>query len=337
MINNSTFSLFQRQENQSLSILSPTITDNKKSLEELDKAADLFFDQVKPQKINVITNLKDLLETNFIVAENHNEISPKNFLIRNMPLLKKVGFTTLFVENLFYDDQKEFDNYCLNPNCNQLGEEASHRLKKMDNYMTCGNKNFKVQDRSLDHNYSAVVNAAKRAGIRIVGIESKSMAKFQSDTMVEEDFSYTSIKQLIKQVNFLASHIIRKEIRDFLPNNKWILLTGGGHTRAICDEILGLSELFGVPSIHLADLDLDNKEEAALKQKTQFNFTTDIGELDTSASFLNSSSIKTITYDVYIASNPLEDTPLISSTLNADEENNVVSTQENEYVSKPKI
>src|SRR5258708_599155 len=47
-----------------------------------------------------ITQISDLLNSNFIVGEAHSHVSPKKFLIENMKNLKKSGFKTLFMEHL---------------------------------------------------------------------------------------------------------------------------------------------------------------------------------------------------------------------------------------------
>src|SRR5262249_54560501 len=82
--------------------------------DEFEKKLDDYYKNVALQEIPPISpsnNLDQLLETDFILGECHSQPSPKNFLIKILPYLKKAGFTTIFIEHLYYDDQPYLDDY----------------------------------------------------------------------------------------------------------------------------------------------------------------------------------------------------------------------------------
>ena len=47
--------------------------------------------------------LAELLDGNFCLGEDHEEISPKRFLIENMSTFRERGFSVLFMEHLAAD------------------------------------------------------------------------------------------------------------------------------------------------------------------------------------------------------------------------------------------
>lgn len=272
-----------------------------------------FFDHIEPKKINPLSNLHDLLSSNFILGECHHGISPKNFLIQNMQLF--TGFT-IFVEGLYYDKhQKDLDDFCLNPE-SKLSPTLFLHLHNLNTANFPEYDGYCLSKRWLDNNYIKLIIAAKKAGIRIVGADiSKSHEKTLKDMSM---YPSTWTKNRLRFFNFLTTQIIHEEMKGNDSDGKWILLTGLFHAKTF-SSTPGISDILGTPTLYIEDID-----GLILKQETFFNVPLNEKQVYASHQFTSKSclgyppvdikslSTKNINIDIYMANNPFKNTPLLS-------------------------
>lgn len=87
----------------------------KEDADAFESKVDAFFAQEAQLKpTSPVKDIGDVLSDNFIVGETHDQTSTKKFLMDNMNALKESGYTTLFMEHLFYEHQQELDDYIFN-------------------------------------------------------------------------------------------------------------------------------------------------------------------------------------------------------------------------------
>jgi hypothetical protein len=190
--------------------------------------------------------LDNLLEGNFFVGEDHENVSPKRFLIENMKALKTAGFTTLFLEHLFYENQQELDTYCKGKSSAKIPTSTAADLSVQDERVNAG-KGHEAENQR--YNYTELVKAAKAAGIRVVAIDSRyEYLKFSGHTKGE----YGVIENRQRAMNHMAFEVIRQEMRA-RPKEKWIGLVGETHLRELIPGVRGVSELLNAKSVHVKD------------------------------------------------------------------------------------
>lgn len=104
---------------------------------------------------------KNTLPHGIYLGEIHHHQFPKKFLVENLEYFKQLGIKTLFFEFLFYDrHQKLLDTYCNSSN-EELPPELAAYLHFKDVASGCGFSG-----------YTNIVKAAKKAGIRVVALDS---------------------------------------------------------------------------------------------------------------------------------------------------------------------
>ncbi len=141
------------------------------------------------------------------IGEAHQQVVAKKFLCDNLKVMKSMGVTTLFLENISYDTmQRLLDEYFASSS-DTMPTLLKRRLIDM------GLLN------SLDtrYDYLALVQAAKAAGIRIVAL----------DTTVchtGKPYRLDPIPRLT-MLNYIAEKIIRHE----KGPGKYVALMGGDH------------------------------------------------------------------------------------------------------------
>jgi len=291
------------------------------SFEKFDAMANTFFNKLilKPQKISPVKCLEDLLKTNFIVGEFHYAVSPKNFLIRNMSLLKKSGFKTLFIEGLYYEHQKALDDFILNPSINQMDGALSQHLEALDSANFPCYERYDLTDRWKDNNYSALIKAAKRVGIRIVGIDTSITLQLAHKEMRSNPDGW--MHNRLKYMNFIASQIISEVTKHYFSEEKWCLLTGVLHAKTFDKKIFGLSHILDAPCVFVEETD-----GLTLNQKIQYNFIYQTSSVLTcpvpqkirekySGKCNLDLFLPNVNLEVYITNNPFKETPLISSLI----------------------
>lgn len=222
-------------------------SDFVKREEELKSASDDFIishpktftkitDEQRSQNTSAL--LQNILKHNegICIGEMHHDRSPKKLIIDNLEELKKQGLTTLYLEHLFYDSmQSRLDQY-FKSDSQTLNPILEAYLKNLDT-------GFRVRDNNYD--FLALVKAAKKAGIRVVGIDTtvSYYCGVSDKTGVEDD------QKRYLAMNSVATAIIERE-QKLNPGGKYIALMGSGHVATVNEvNVPGIAELLSVPSI----------------------------------------------------------------------------------------
>lgn len=142
---------------------------------------------------------KNATSLGIYLCEIHHHKFPKKFLAENLEYFKQLGVKTLFFEFLLYDrHQKLLDEYFNSPH-EELPTELAAYLHCKDLASDCGFSG-----------YTAIVKAAKKAGIRVVALDSypailSYLKSFQSKYLDgDEQFR-------IRSFNGFAAKIIENE------------------------------------------------------------------------------------------------------------------------------
>lgn len=235
--------------------------------------AKLFFDNL-PQnnKKPCVSDVHALLDASFIVGEMHHHTSPKRFLIENMQTLKEAGFTTLYLEHLYYDDQKLLDEYF---ETGVMHEKLKQHLDNLDNdhytpdeIMMSESCDEDEEESGMDvsespsyrawraANFTALVCAARAAGIRVVAIDIKAVYESQQLVLNFASFGSDSSLELVKRIqsmNYTAQAIIKREEEKKIDKaSKWVALMGNAHANTQC-HIPGVADIFGTPAVYVFD------------------------------------------------------------------------------------
>lgn len=187
-----------------------------------------------------------------VIAESHQAVASKKFLIDNMRALARNGVNTLYMEHLLTDlHQAELG---LLPRSGRLPDVLSDYLRDLD----IGQR----LDPLGDYTFTKVVQAAAKEGIQVRALD--CAASYRLDGI--EDL-YEVGGTLRQQVfSYYASNVIRG--RQALPGSgKWIAFVGDTHASTY-KRVPGLAQLEDVPSIRVVD--------AGEGQQT--NMTLDPGE-----------------------------------------------------------
>ncbi|WP_131793966.1 membrane-targeted effector domain-containing toxin [Fluoribacter gormanii] len=244
-----------------------------------DEKLNAFYSRAEARSSVAVGTLPDLLKTNFIVGENHCDRAPKSFLIQNMHKLKEAGYTTLFLEHLYYDDQEELDDYDPDSSWNaKKKQKMETRISRLDHdfkdlithelYCPCKKCSYPIKN-----NYLELVKAAKRCGIRVVGIDTEYTYSEQYDSKhMEYVGGPTAITQdtfRLRSMNYTASKIIEKETKDH--PGKWFALIGYDHCSS-SEDVIDVPQLTGATTV------LVSSEEKLKKVKVGFNGVVSIQE-----------------------------------------------------------
>ena len=206
--------------------------------------ADVFFSHFEPKSFEAsikpsddpIELIQALLRDHppgLLIGETHEHSMPKAVLINHMKILKQDGVEILFLEHLNYDViQKDLDEYNSNPS------------KKMPvvlmAYLEALDSGFGLDSQK---GYTALVAAAKKAGIRVVALETAASASAGYDKWYGSDGP-----DRMKAMNYQAKKIISKEAK----TSKYIALVGSTHVSTTY-KIPGLSEILGCPNMVILD------------------------------------------------------------------------------------
>ncbi|QMT60065.1 hypothetical protein [Legionella sp. PC997] len=101
------------------------------------------------------------LPNGIFLGEIHHHKFPKKFLIGNLEYFKQLGIKTLFFEFLFYDRHQQLLDAYFHSTSDELPPELAAYLYFKDLASGCGFSG-----------YTDIVKAAKKAGIRIVALDS---------------------------------------------------------------------------------------------------------------------------------------------------------------------
>ena len=179
---------------------------------------------LNPDLVDPILILESLLKdhTGICIGEKHDETG-YNFLKENITYLRLMGVTSLFFEGIRYEDQPIFNQFFETGNLKDLRELPYYKNDK--NSDLC-----KQIELEFD-----LFKDAQKAGIRIIGIDSKS-----SGNVVDGD--------RILAMNLFSNEIIFKE----KGKGKFIALVGAAHLTSIYKgAFTGLADLQQCPSIEI--------------------------------------------------------------------------------------
>jgi hypothetical protein len=178
----------------------------------------------------------------FFLTEIHHHKYPKQFLAKNLLFFREaLGVETLFFEFLSYDrHQRLLDAYFESP-ADKLPSELYAYLKEKD-----------AISENRCNGYVEIVKAAKRAGIRIVALDSyESLLSFgELSNLVDKD-------SRVKTFNYNAFEVIKQESH----GKGFLVYTGLAHAYAtqysLYPAVKSIAQLW--PSacvIHLSDDDV---------------------------------------------------------------------------------
>lgn len=218
-------------------------TDFKGKRALLLKKAQSFFNTQKGKFVAVDSTLKpgqllgSLLKSNQGICIGHveNDKSPQRYLINNMTQLHKIGVKTLFLELLCYDTaQKWLDVYFSAPLDKPMHPYLAQYLRELD---ASGRK-----DSSLS--YANLVIAAKKAGIRIVALDTtvSSLAGHTDRTGTND------VRDRLMAMNYTAVEIIRREA----GIDKYVALMSSQHV-GDNDKVPGVANVLQIPSVVITD------------------------------------------------------------------------------------
>lgn len=187
----------------------------------------------------------DIYKDKFIIGEYHHYISSKKFLQDEMKRLKKEKYDILFMEHLFYDTHQvlldEFYQTGIMP------EKLRDHLEWLNDHgqvHVFGTDSQFSQQRWKKYNFLTLVESAREAGIRIVGIDIDAVYKTQNNGSDGE-------KKRIPYMNYVAFRIIEREMA-IHGDIKWFALMGNAHV-VYYHGVPGLSNLTGVLSVFKVD------------------------------------------------------------------------------------
>ena len=169
-----------------------------------------------------ISHQSQLLHNNFIIAEHsHSDFVPKDFLIQMLPLLAASGFTTLFMEHIFYDQQEKVDRL---KGCRQLSQEV---MSEHLDAINCSEADMHISIAKTKISYSEIIKKARSLEIKVIGLDLAGSYQMQSDFQGYCKFleGYHSFR--CNSLNYTACHIMNKEN----PSGKWVALIGIAHLK----------------------------------------------------------------------------------------------------------
>ncbi|KTD67638.1 hypothetical protein Lsan_0297 [Legionella santicrucis] len=208
----------------------------------------------------------ELFKESFIIGEAHADISPKKFLIENIKNMKEHGCEILFMEHLFYDTQEELDKFF------ETGDISDILMQQLNAMNRHGTSHFYGPTRDIsaslwnEHDYIAVLHAARKAGVRIVGVDISTVYETQAIDIGSEQKTNTRIPYM----NYTAAKIMQREISSLPPEKKWCGLMGNAHVSTF-EDTPGITDIFGVRSVYVFDQQNWKNSDTRCKKVAEFN------------------------------------------------------------------
>lgn len=180
-----------------------------------------------------------------VVGEDHHMFESKQFLLDNMNTLASKNVRTLFLEHLPSESfQGHLNAYANMPPGSPMPPELLQGLQALDRSFMRGwfarsDANFRA--RRQIYNFTKVVEAAQKAGIKTVAIDCEvSYGLHKSGLGETED----SLKNRLQGMNYLAHmKIIHRE-----NPAKWVAFVGSSHVNT-CESVPGIAELTGAVGV----------------------------------------------------------------------------------------
>ena len=219
----------------------------------MDELLTQFFNQHEIKSGPETHSVSDIFNSSFVLGElSHENISPKRFLIENMPEFKKNGFDTLYFEHLYYDNQTDLDTF---NKTGLMSEALKDQLETLDD----GNLKDKVE---CGFTFTQILIAAQKEGIRIVATDTGATYSTQHNHKYSNPFEIPS--ERLQYFSYTACRIIEEDQRVHQPQGKWIALMGAAHVSKMHD-IPGVGDLLGVRQVVISDATVDEDSDHAIK------------------------------------------------------------------------
>lgn len=211
---------------------------------------------------NAARNWQSLLDGNLCIGENHEDISPKKFLIQNMSLFKDKGFTNIIMEHFSKEHQTSLDQY--------FDSQEQELPKNLKDYFEKLDKGHMGKNRSSGFNFTKIVESAKEHQIKIVCAE-------------ESHHVYKAVFQGPNRMLILNSRVkqLSEKILSENQNCKWIAFVGTAHVNTSYN-IPGICEIIpNVQDLIIIDANDFRKTEMILaNQKIEHEFKSYEGDLN---------------------------------------------------------
>ncbi|WP_019215800.1 membrane-targeted effector domain-containing toxin [Legionella tunisiensis] len=201
-----------------------------------------------------VMHFSELWKNNLVISEAHEYICSKKFIIKNLHHFKAEGYDTLFLEHIFNDTmQIELDNYMQSPPDADMSPLLQDYLNTLDRgHLFNSQQQFLrkngINPAEVKYTFTNLVIAVKKAGIRIVGLNtslSYAMQKVGIDSVQEDT------PQRIRVFNFKANSIVEQELIAG-RTKKWLALMGNTHAEQF-EGYPGVSQLQGAQTIIMID------------------------------------------------------------------------------------
>ncbi|MBX8579611.1 membrane-targeted effector domain-containing toxin [Pseudomonas cichorii] len=178
-----------------------------------------------------------------VLSEAPKSVASKRLLIQNMPLLAKERVEILYIEHLFTDKHlPKLARY------RQLGKKTrsgSHEIKEHLEYIN----DKALNNQTTEYDYYHLIKTAHRHGIEVRPFSSSisyplirhPVAAAAGDTAASQKMS-----------NFFGHRLISSDVASE-PSRRWIVLLDE-KLATTHDQIPGIAELQGVPSVHIQDV-----------------------------------------------------------------------------------
>ncbi|MBX8565350.1 membrane-targeted effector domain-containing toxin [Pseudomonas cichorii] len=194
---------------------------------------------------SIETLFESLLAHNsgLVLSEAPKSVASKRLLIQNMPLLAKERVEILYIEHLFTDKHlPKLARY------RQLGKKTrsgSHEIKEHLEYIN----DKALNNQTTEYDYYHLIKIAHRHGIEVRPFSS-SISYPLTRHPVAAAAGDTAASQ--KMSNFFGHKLISSDVASE-PSRRWIALLDE-KLATTHDQIPGIAELQGVPSVHIQDV-----------------------------------------------------------------------------------
>lgn len=226
--------------------LDPDEIDRKSRKDKLS----LMHKKNSPARSQLKNRWRDLLDSSFVLGENHGHIAAKRFLIENMKLFKDRGYNTIFFEHYGPENLESLAK------CQESkGEIIPEDLTEISNYTVENSmiglaydfqglsKTYchKFDDLKQHYNFEQIIKKAAEVGIEIVPIE-VSRENYQIHQRGENRMIYLNSNAVEK--------IDEKSTEN--PQLKYIVFIGASHVLSRYGTY-GIAECLGLQDVVIYD------------------------------------------------------------------------------------
>lgn len=186
-----------------------------------------------PDKI--MQKIAELSEENqgLLLGEVHWKPATLEWLKNHMQELKELGYTRLYIEHVEATKQEYLDNF----------------MADMPGAVEALHSNGFVEGFRHWTRYMDVLQSAKEAGIKIVGIDTPTIAHSQEKGLNSINYNEEGLDYRNRTANPYWKKIIKGDMADAGKDEKYLVWCGLGHS----DANGGIDTLLGIPSIDLLD------------------------------------------------------------------------------------